>query len=162
MISLRLPKSLQISQCQLSPRLRLHRTVSRGWSRRRRRHRCQATDTPAATDAFWATLVGTALEKARPQLGKGFLAGGCRAGIGEVVGRQRGRARRAHKGRGRKTQTAAGSPWACEAGLLLLLVGPVEQGGDDLQDLEFARVGSVEGEKVQEVVRDDLAVAERQ
>jgi hypothetical protein len=36
--------------------------------------------------------------------------------------------------------------------LLALLVGPAEEVGDDLEDLEFLGVGAVEGEKLEEVV----------
>lgn len=60
--------------------------------------------------------------------------------------------------RGRQAQGAAEGAGAREAGLLALLVGPVEEAGDDLEDLELAGVGAVEGEELDEVVGDDLSV----
>jgi len=42
--------------------------------------------------------------------------------------------------------------------LLSLLVGPAEQGGDELKDLEFFGVAAVEGQEVQEVVCYDLSM----
>jgi len=55
---------------------------------------------------------------------------------------------------------AAATPTAgaLEACFGFLLVGPVQQGGDELQDLEFFGVGAVEGEEMEEVVGDDLSV----
>ena len=60
--------------------------------------------------------------------------------------------RQAGRGRGPGRGLGVG-----ETGLLAFVVGPAEQGGDQLQDLEFFRVGSVEGEEVEEVVGYDLA-----
>lgn len=40
--------------------------------------------------------------------------------------------------------------------MLFLLFCPGEEGGDDLEDLEFLGIGAVEGEESQEVVGDDL------
>ena len=36
-------------------------------------------------------------------------------------------------------------------------VGPLEGSGDDLEDLEFSRIGSVEAEEVEEVVCNKLS-----
>jgi hypothetical protein len=47
---------------------------------------------------------------------------------------------------------------ACEAGLGALVGGPVEESGDQLEDLELFRVGAVEVQEVEEVVCYDLAV----
>lgn len=47
-----------------------------------------------------------------------------------------------------------------EAGLFALLVGPAEQGSDELQDLELLGVGAVEGQEVKEVICHDMSAAE--
>jgi len=47
---------------------------------------------------------------------------------------------------------------ACETGLFALFVGPAEEGGDELQDLELFGVGAVEVQEVEEVVGYYLAV----
>ena len=44
--------------------------------------------------------------------------------------------------------------------MFALLVGPVEEAGDYLEDLEFLGVGAVEGEELEEVVGYDLSVGE--
>lgn len=44
-----------------------------------------------------------------------------------------------------------------KTGLFALFVGPGEEGGDELEDLEFFGVGAVEGEEVEEVVCYDLS-----
>ena len=41
--------------------------------------------------------------------------------------------------------------------MFLLLVGPVKEGGDELQDLKLFGVGAVEGEEVEEVICYDLS-----
>ena len=41
--------------------------------------------------------------------------------------------------------------------MLTLFVSPGEEGGDELQDLEFLGVGAVQGEEVEEVVCDDVS-----
>ena len=67
------------------------------------------------------------------------------------------RARRAVKGRRGQAQRAARAAGPREAGLLPLLVGPVQVAGHDLQDLEALHVAAVEREEVEEVVGDDLS-----
>lgn len=61
--------------------------------------------------------------------------------------------------RGRETEgmvpCASGT---CETSLFALFVGPVEQPGDDLEDLEFLGVGAVEREELEEVICYDLSV----
>lgn len=42
--------------------------------------------------------------------------------------------------------------------MFALLVGPVEEAGDYLEDLKFLGVGAVEGEELEEVVGYDLSV----
>jgi hypothetical protein len=41
---------------------------------------------------------------------------------------------------------------ACEPCLFFLLVGPIKEGRDDLQDLKFLRIRAVESEEVEKVV----------
>ena len=100
------------------------------------------------------------LQEALPQLGQGLPARGTgwpRSWIGKIVAGQSGCARRpVHERRVREPETGAAAGGhgarAGQAGLFALFVGPAEEGGDELEDLEFFRVGAVEGEEVEEVV----------
>lgn len=56
----------------------------------------------------------------------------------------------------REAQRGARSSRTCETGLLLLLFGPREEGGDDLENLEFLGVGAVQSQEAEEVVCDNL------
>ena len=111
-------------------------------------------DTPANCRFF----EGAPLQEASPQLGQGFLF--FRRGRGRrihVLGVEGRRTRCPLKGTewklvGRRT----GASRPRDARLLTLFVGPIEVAGHDLEDLEAFRVGAVESEEVEEVVRDDL------
>ena len=51
-----------------------------------------------------------------------------------------------------------GGAWAGEAGGFELFVGPCEDGGEELEDLEFFGVGAVEGEELEDVVCYECSV----
>lgn len=103
-------------------------------------------------------LLGLLLQEAGPQFCETLFARrAVRAGIGEELCRQGRRTRRAIEWRRRNAQTAVRSARACQACLLFLGVGPVEEGGDDLEDLELLGIGAVQGEEVQEVIGNNLS-----
>lgn len=51
-----------------------------------------------------------------------------------------------------RAEGATGTAGTGETGFFALLVGPVEEVGHDLEDLEFFGVGAVEGQELEEVV----------
>lgn len=83
-------------------------------------------------------LLGLSLQKSRPQLRQTLLR--CTLQIGEELGVQTGRARRAVERALRQAQRGARGARTREPGLLLLLFRPGEEGGNDLENLEFLGV----------------------
>ena len=62
-------------------------------------------------------------------------------------------------GQSRRSCRSRSCLWVGETSLFTFFVGPAEERGDELKNLEFLRVGAIKREKVQEVIGDDLAAS---
>lgn len=132
-----------------------------------RHHTRRTIDTPLPTShapslPVHAALLRLALQEAAPQLREALLARRTRR-LEHRIAAQARSARSPPERRLRQAEAArrAGGAGdragAGEASFLALLFGPGEEGGDELEYLEFLRVGAVEGEEMDEVVGYDLA-----
>jgi hypothetical protein len=83
-------------------------------------------------------LLSLSLQKSCPQLRQTLLRRTLQ--VREELGVQTGRAGRAVEGALRQAQRGTRGARACEPSLLLLLFCPREEGGDDLENLEFLGV----------------------